>query len=241
MTQRIPGFYLCVKYLDAKLYTKYLDVEVHALLGRGGGNQPMRTFEMNRIFSAFLVMGLVASASDLHAQARWGLEFRAGPAFPTQEVEGEKLGTGLGFGGTAAYRLLPHLWTYGGWDWHHFNPDESFAGDDLDLEETGYVMGVRFEHPVSGESGNGAALRLWAGATVNHMEIENQEGDLIADSGHGLGWEAGAGIIFPLTPRMSFSPGIRYRALSRDVEIETITTEVKLQYMVLELGVCWRF
>jgi len=32
------------------------------------------------------------------------------------------------------------------------------------------------------------------GATLDHIEIENQEGDLVADSEHGLGGEVGAGI-----------------------------------------------
>jgi hypothetical protein len=49
------------------------------------------------MFSAVLVMGvLLAFANDIHAQERWGLEFRAGPALPTQEVEIENTTTEVG-------------------------------------------------------------------------------------------------------------------------------------------------
>jgi hypothetical protein len=196
---------------------------------------------MNKVSSAFLVLGLLGPFTVGQAQERWDLDFRTGIALPTQEVVGEELGAGLGFQGTVAYRLQQHLWAYGGWDWHHFNPEESFAGDDLDFEETGYALGARFEHPFGGESGDGSAYRIWVGGTFSHVEIENQGGDILADSGHGPGWEAGAGVTFPLAGQLRLSPGIRYRAVSRDVEIQSTETKIDLRYVTLEFGVSWAF
>jgi hypothetical protein len=35
---------------------------------------------------------------------------------------------------------------------------------------------------------------LKGGATYNHIETENSEGEIIDDSGHGFGWQAGTGL-----------------------------------------------
>ena len=47
--------------------------------------------------------------------------------------------------------------------------------------------------------------RLWvrAGATYDHVELESEGGDITADSGHGLGWEAGSGLVFALVKVLS--------------------------------------
>lgn len=185
-----------------------------------------------------ILLGL--TTQDLSGQQRWGFEGRLNVDLPTQEVAGQELGTGLGLGGTLHYRFLPHLGVYGGWDWAHFNPDDSFAGPDVDLEETGYSFGLRFEHPFSGEEG-GAAWWARAGGTYAHLEVEDQEGDRIADSGHGLGWEVAGGIAYGFRPGWALNPGVRFRSLSREVTIGTTTTSVDLSYVALEVGVTRRF
>jgi hypothetical protein len=101
--------------------------------------------------------------------------------------------------------------------------------------------GLRFEHPFSGESGDGPAMQFRAGGTYNHIEIEDPDGDIVADSGLGLGWEIGTGVTLPLTGNWRVSPGLRYRALSRDVTIGSTTTGVDLRYVALELGFTWGF
>lgn len=170
-------------------------------------------------------------------QERLALELRGGVDVPTAEIDGDELGTGFGFDATLRYRFMPHLAAYAGWDWIRFSPDDSFAGADLDFEETGYVFGLRFEHPFTASS----PLSFWAraGGTYDHLEIENADGDVIADSEHGLGWEAAAGLAIPVTPRLSLTPGARYRSLDRDVELPGGTSEVELRYVALEIGLAW--
>lgn len=185
--------------------------------------------------AALIVCALPTQAK---AQDPWTLEFRGGAAFPTGDA-GDDLDTGIGLEGTLAYRLLPHLAVYGGWDWHRFTPaDEGASGD---LEETGYAFGLRWEHPLSGESGNGLSYRVHAGGTYNHLELEDEAGDVVADSGHGLGWEAGAGLTFPLAGGWRLTPGVRYRSLSRDLEVGEITSEVELTYLAVEVGLSLHF
>jgi hypothetical protein len=137
--------------------------------------------------------------------------------------------------GTVAYRFMPHAAAYAGWDWLHFSSDRSFAGTDMDFEETGYAFGVRFDHPFRGESG-GAGYRIRFGGTYNHIEVENAEGDLVADSGHGLGWEIGTGVIFPFGNAWRITPGVRYRSLGRTLTVGSVESDVDLTYLSFELG-----
>lgn len=192
------------------------------------------------LFSAVTFALLIASV-PCAAQQRWAFEGRAGAAFPTGDPGADELSTGVAFDGTVRYRFMPHLAAYVGWDWIHFLADESFAGSDIDFEETGYALGLRFEHPFSGESNSGPAFWIRGGATYDHIELENDDGDSVADSGHGFGWEAGAGLAFDVGTRWSVTPGVRYRALTRDVEVGAASAEVELRYLTAGVGVAIRF
>jgi hypothetical protein len=180
-----------------------------------------------------LVAALGLAAVPAHADRQWALELRVGGG-PSDDPSNAALGAGLGFEGLLEYRLMPHVLGYGGWDWHHFGSDQSFAGTDMDFEETGYAFGLRFEHPFSGHQGPAWWVR--AGATFNHVEIENPGGEIVADSGHGFGWETGTGATLPIAQRWSITPGLRYRALSRDVTMSGTTSTVDLSYLLVEVG-----
>jgi hypothetical protein len=184
-------------------------------------------------------LSVLAAAPRAEAQNRWVLELRTGPAFPIDESEGLELTTGFGFEGTAAVRIHYHAFAYAGWDWHRFALDAAPGGGDFDLEETGYAFGIRFEHPLSGEFDHGPALRFHAGGTYNHIELEDSEGELVADSGHGLGWETGAAVVVPLGDALRLSPGLRFRSVSRDLTMESTNMEIDLRYLAAELGVAW--
>jgi len=175
---------------------------------------------------------------EAQTQDRWGLEFRPGIDFTTKDIADADLGTGFGFEGTVAYRFMPHLATYAGWSWNHFGVDQSFAGTDASFEETGYTFGLQFIHPI-GESSLSYLVRF--GGTYNHIEIENNDGDIIIDSGHGLGWQAEAGVVIPLSEKFSLLPSIRYRSLSRDIDINNVSTSVELNYVSVGVGLSWSF
>jgi len=196
--------------------------------------KPTSTYFLTIVFGIFM---LFASQWAV-AQEHWRLEFRPGVAFPTQEMGGADLGTGFGFEGTIAYRFMPHLAGYAGWGWHQFSADQSFAGTDINFEETGYTFGLQFIHPIGTSKLN---YLVRAGAVLNHIEAENNDGDIIADSGHGLGWQLGAGLDIPISDRWQLTPSVQYRSLSREIEVDEATTDIDLNYLSLGIGVSWSF
>jgi hypothetical protein len=195
---------------------------------------------MKALGFTFMALALLAVSIPLQAQERWSLEFTGGPAVPTGDLGDLKLNTGLAFGGSVSARIMPHLALYGGWDWAHLSSDEDGPAGELDVEETGYVIGLRFEHPLGGEVGF-PKLRLQAGTTYKHIEIEDEEGDVVADSGHGLGWEAGAGLVLSVGERWTVTPGARFRSLSRDLDLGMGERSMDLRYVAFEVGVAWTF
>ena len=182
---------------------------------------------------------LLMTATALEAQDRFSFDVRAVVAAPTSKLAGTELDIGLGFGGTLAFRMQPHLHLYGGWDWQQFPAEQSFAGAKVDFEETGYTLGLRFEHPFRETSG--LAYRLEGGVTYKHIEAENEGGDLLTDSDHGAGFEAGAGLLTPLGKSFSLATTLRYRTLNRDFVVGSATSSGTLQYVGLEIGVTRRF
>jgi hypothetical protein len=192
---------------------------------------------MRRIIVIAAALGLVGVTSRADAQSRWTLEASTDAAFPTEKVGNADLRTGLGFEISGRYRIQPHLAVYAGWDWHHFSTDEPLAGQKMDIEDTGYAFGLRFDHPLV--SSTAGWLRF--GGTANHIELESARGDLVGDSGHGLGWEAGGGLSVPIGRRLSLTPGVRYRALSRDVEIGNVATPTDLRYFTVGMGLVIAF
>jgi opacity protein-like surface antigen len=192
---------------------------------------------MRRIIAVASAIATVAGAGVAGAQSRWSIEASGGAAFATEKIGGADLGTGIGLEVNGRYRIMPHLAVYGGWDWHHFPVEQPPPGGDMDIEDTGYAFGFRFEHPLAGRT----AGWLRVGGIANHIELENADGDIVSDSGHGLGWEAGAGLAVPIGDRVRLTPGARYRALSRDVEMGGVTAAVDLRYVTLGMGIAYAF
>jgi hypothetical protein len=199
----------------------------------------MRKFAVVIAIGAVAVTPFLSQAQTARESSRWSMELNVDGAFPAAKLGDAELDAGLGFGGNVRVRLQRHLLAYAGWEWHHFATDNLIASQELDVEETGYTFGLRFEHPFRGESSaDGRALGYWlrAGGTVNHLEIENDDGDLVADTKHGLGWEAGGGLTIPLRDRLALAPGVRYRMLSRDLTIGQTTRSVTLRYVTATVG-----
>jgi hypothetical protein len=193
---------------------------------------------MKAILGAILLFTMFAVTTAAADADRWTLELRAGGAVPTEKVGGGDLDTGFGFGPTLAYRIQPHLHLYGGWGWHRFGAEDAFAVPDVHVVQTGYVYGLRFVHPFSESSS--LSYRLYAGGTYEHLEFE-LGGDEAGDSDHGVGWEAGAGVVVPLGPAWDVNPTVGYRSLSRDVTSGITTTPVDLRYFAFGVGVTRRF
>lgn len=192
---------------------------------------------MNNLKKSIFVFVVLLINGALFAQDKWSAELRPGINIATQDLGNAELKTGFGFEAAIGYRFMPHMGAYVGWGWNQFKSDNSsFAGTgDTDFEETGYTFGLQFVHPFS--EGSKLSYLLRAGGIYNHIEVENSAGDITADSGHGLGWELGAGISADLGSGWNLRPQLGYRGLSRDIEIGTTTTDAKLNYIAFGVGV----
>ena len=193
---------------------------------------------MKKLLLTIVALTLLTGLNQSIAQDKWSLEFRPGINYATQDIADADLELGFGTELTIAYRFMPHLAAYAGWSYNNFAVDQSFAGPDASFEETGYTFGFQFIHPI-GKSTLSYLVRV--GGTYNHIEIENNDGDIIIDSGHGLGWQAEAGLVIPLSERFSLLPSVRYRSLNRDIEIEDVNTSVNLNYLSVGVGLSWSF
>lgn len=191
---------------------------------------------MKQIKIIILSILFLALCTTLQAQNKWSAEFRPGINFPTEDLGESNIETGFGFEFTVSYRFMEHLHAYAGWGYNTFSIEDS----DVDFDETGYTFGLQFIHPLGTSKDLSYLLRV--GAIYNHLELENGDGDLIDDSGHGLGWQIEAGLDYVMGDNWSLRPSLRYRSLSRDLEVlENQTIGVDLNYLSFGLGVTKSF
>ena len=148
------------------------------------------------------------------------------------------MNVGFGFEGSLQYLFMPHLGVYAGWGWNKFDANNSFAGKNASFEETGYVFGLQFKHPIA----NGPLSFYLKGAGLyNHIEVENAYGDIVKDSKHGYGWQAAGGIDINLGQNWSFNPGVKFNALYRETDFEGITKILDYHYISARIGLVKRF
>jgi len=195
---------------------------------------------MKRLLLLLSIIGMLImlTAEVASAQSRISWEIRTGVDFATQELGNADLNTGFGLDGILSYRFMPHTSVFGGWGWHRFTSDDSFAGANMDFEETGYTFGLEYLHPLGNTP---LDFYLRGGGIYNHIEVENSDGDITADSDHGLGWQIEGGLAFDLGNHWMLKPGIRYRALSRDIEVSNITTDIDLTVFNTSIGISRTF
>ncbi|HMB97285.1 MAG TPA: outer membrane beta-barrel protein [Balneolaceae bacterium] len=188
-----------------------------------------------------LIIVIIATAVNLKAQdqgGRFSFEFSTGASFATQELSGTNLNTGLGFEGIFHYRIYKHTGAYAGWGWKKFSSGESFAGNNMDFEETGYLFGLQFKHPLGFSN---LSYYLRAGGLYNHIEVENTNGDIIDDTGHGLGWQLAGGVELPIGGKWNLTGGLKFNSLSRELDTEEISRNLDLNSLSLQAGVVRNF
>jgi Outer membrane protein beta-barrel domain len=190
----------------------------------------------NKALIAVVILVLIGSAAI--AQNKWSFELRPGVNIATAKLGDADLKTGFGFEGAFAYKVMPHLAAYAGWSWNKFAADKSFAGSNVDFEETGYCFGLQFIHPIEKSK---ISYMIKGGGTYNHIETENSEGKIINDTGHGFGWQAGAGVAVSLGKSFQLIPEVRYRSLSRDIKLGDGNRSVDLNYISAGVGLTFSF
>ena len=187
---------------------------------------------------AALTITFLFSGNAQENEKRFGFEVSTGVSVATKKLGGATLNPGIGFEGIFHYRFLEHTGIYGGWGWNRFGADNSFAGTNVCFEETGYVFGLQFKHPI-GKTATSYYFRT--GGLYNHIEMENADGELTHDSGHGLGWQIAGGFDFNLGKNWSLTPGVKFNSLNRNVENETVNVPLDLNYLQLRVGILKKF
>jgi hypothetical protein len=185
--------------------------------------------------AALLLQTQAATASDVW-QDRFQWEVRPGFAFPTENFfGGEDLDNGFGFSGSVAMMFTPNIGAYAGLDVSAFNNDNSFAGRNVDVLESGYSLGLQVQSPLN----NSGSLGFRARAGLTYADIElwpDYERDALARSGHGRGWEVGVAMVIALPNKWMITPGIRYRALGRNLDYVGTVRRVRLDYVSVGVG-----
>jgi opacity protein-like surface antigen len=188
------------------------------------------------IFSMIILLSLASYAQN--SSKKLGIELNGGASFPLSELSHTKLNPGVGFEAIFHYRFIPHLGVYTGWGWNKLSADKSFSGDDVCFEETGYILGLQFIHPISNSS---FSYYVRGGGVYKHIETENAEGDIINDTGHGLGFQAAGGIAYDFGKNWSLTTGARYNMLNRDADFEGVNRKLNYQYISVNLGIVKMF
>lgn len=79
------------------------------------------------------------------------------------------------------------------------------------------------------------------GALYNHIEIENEDGDILEDSGHELGLQLAAGIDINLGKNWSLTPGVKFNSLSCDVDNNNQNVKLDQNYLQFRVGILKTF
>jgi hypothetical protein len=189
---------------------------------------------MRRLSIAMTILLLHAGAAVAQNYGKYSVELRGGAAFPTEKIDNITLNTGPALGIAGTIKVLRTLKVYAGWDWRYFSVENVSTLNNHSMQQTGYNFGAQFEREFA------PSLKTWvsAGGVYDHAELEDGAGDIIADSGHELGWEVGVGVALPIS-NFTISQGIRYRTLSVDLANGATPISGNLSYIAVELGVAW--
>lgn len=194
--------------------------------------------KMKKLTLTAIAFTILMLTSNLVADNNFGIELRPGVNYAVQDIQDAELGVGVGAELTFFYNIKPYFSIYLGWSYNNFAEDQSFIGPDGNFEETGYTFGFQYLKQISETI---LSLVIRAGGTYNHIEIENNKGEIVIDSGHGLGWQVETGLKINISEKFSLIPSIRYRALNRVIKIDQVDTPVDLNYLSLGLGFNWTF
>lgn len=197
--------------------------------------------QIRKLIVPAFVFGAAALAVPASAQTVLPLSFevRGGAVLPQGDFD-DGAGTGFIIGGTVHYRVAPIATIYGGFEHAQFSTDEDadFEGIDTDITDQGFRLGARFDVPLSGMT----RVSPWVegGATFNKTTINLSDGgsSVGVDSDRSVGFEVGAGLAFALAPKVSFTPGVRYRSHKADFgDTDDGPAEVDANYFSIDLGV----
>lgn len=184
---------------------------------------------VHRIVRATAVALACACAHPLAAQLTGiiplSVEARGGVALPREDFRGAADG-GVAAELSATWHALPMIGIYGAYQWNRFGWD-----DQGDATDAGFAAGVRVAIPTPL-----LPIDPWirAGIVAHQLETET----LSEESKRG--WEAGAGLSFPLARGLTLTPGLlwtRYQHGSGAADGELL----HVRHLRADVGVRLRF
>jgi opacity protein-like surface antigen len=168
-----------------------------------------------------IAFGIAASfaAAGAHAQTtQFSIEPRAGLSIPVGDT-GEDVHVGLALTGDVIFQATPQLAVYAGYNHNRFAFKDS---DDADAVIKGFDAGVRFSlSPMSGFT-----PFVKAGVLFQKEEISDGLGSLEGDNQ--LGFQAGAGVDVPISPRLSFTPQASFNVVE-DVQYVNVEAGLRIR------------
>jgi len=197
---------------------------------------------IRKLLAPALLLG-AALSHPAHAQSVLPVSFeaRGGVAIPTGEDFDDGASLGWSVGGTVFFRAAPMVSVYGGFEHAMFTTDdeEDFEGIDSDITDNGFRLGARFDVPMGAVTG----VSPWVegGAIFNRTSInlsDDTGASISVDSDRGVGFEVGAGLSFNVAPRISITPGVRYRSHKAEFgDVDGEQVELDVNYFTVDLGV----
>ena len=191
-----------------------------------------------RKYSFLLATAILLISFTVKSQEKWSVEFRPGLNFPTVDMGNIDAKIGFGFEFTAAYKIMPHLAAYAGWGWNEFKGDDSFLNEDITFQESGFTFGFQIVRQIGTSSFSYIGS---AGAIYNQIQLENKYDGINVDTGYGWGWQVSLGVDYEVASNLSLRPMLRYRSLSRNLEIANVSTDLKLNYISFGIGLAYEF
>lgn len=185
-----------------------------------------------------MVLLLTSGIFAQNSNKRFGFEINGGASMAIKELSNTSLNVGLGTELLFHYRFMKHLGAYTGWGWNQLSADTSFAGNCVCFEETGYIIGLQFMHPIFDSR---FSYYVRGGGLYNHIETESAGGKVINDTGHGLGFQAAAGLNYTLGKNWNLTGGLKFNSLNRDSDFDGNTKNFDHQYLSLRIGILKQF
>lgn len=184
-----------------------------------------------------LLILLLFSAQTGMAQYRWSAEFSPGLSFPTQDIANENLEIGFGFDASLAYKLMPHLRAYAGYNWNEFKTEMTPGRSQLRVNEGGLIFGFELTFPISSAP---VTYFGFIGGNLNQLKIEMIAANQSMSTDHKLGWHIGVGLDYAFHDQWSLRPKLNYQALTSNNPFIP-ANDLKLQYVSLGLGLLRSF
>lgn len=172
-----------------------------------------------RVFFSLIAVAALLTAAPAAAQdSPFSVELRSGVTFPTGDLSDDGIESGPIFGVDVLFAVDRALSVYGGWGYHQFSDDVTASGPRLGLKAIFHTPGY-------------ATPWVRAGATFNEADVSGGSAD------REIGLEAGAGLDYELSDRVSVTPAARYHTFSPDFGAGSYT----FSYLTLDLGVHLHF